>query len=261
MGIPHLIITRPQPEADRWVHDLARLDCPATSLPLIELTPLDQPALDQARTQPQRWHALMFVSPAAVHAFLATRDSEAALQQATTRCLATGPGTRKALLAHGIDPARIDAPPAQSPQFDSESLWQVIAPRNWSGCRVLIVRGDGAETTPDGTGRGRDWLATQFRQSGAEVDLLAAYHRHPPAADPALIRQIDAARTDGSVWVFSSSQAVSHLTRLVPGADWSRTPCICTHERIARTTRASGFVSIRLCRPTPQDLAVLCHAQ
>ena len=57
---------------------------------------------------------------------------------------------------------QIVEPPVDSPQFDSDALWPLLAARDWRGRRVLILRGDG----------GRDWLADTLRSSGAEVDTL-----------------------------------------------------------------------------------------
>ena len=101
----------------------------------------------------------------------------------------------------------------------------------------------------------------QLASSGAHVQQVAAYERRAPRWSESEQHQADQSIQDGSLWVFSSSEAVSHLAQLRPDADWSLTPCICTHERIAQTTRELGFIRILSCRPAVDDVAALCHAQ
>ena len=68
MALPRLIVTRPQPEADRWVEQLRAQGVQAQALPLIEIgpasLPADQQATAQARAQWQRYGAIMLVSGA-----------------------------------------------------------------------------------------------------------------------------------------------------------------------------------------------------
>jgi uroporphyrinogen-III synthase len=247
-----LIVTRPQPEADRWVQGFARSGLNARALPLIDIAQLRSAELELARSQLPQFQAVMFVSPAAVRAFFAQHVQLSTITN--TRFLATGPGTVRALKQAGVSPSWIDAPAVDSPHFDSEALWNTIAARGWAAEQVLIVRGQG-ET------HGRDWLATQFQEAGALVKFVLAYVRRPPDWTEQDRKIASQATTDGSAWLFSSSEAVLNLMRLMPDHDWSQVPCICTHERIAQTTRSLGFQRIALCRPTLQDVTTFCHAQ
>src|SRR6185369_1575872 len=95
---------------------------------------------------------------------------------AQTRAWSPGAGTCQALLAAGVAPQLVDAPPADAPQFDSETLWAQVASQVGRGDRVLIVRGGDAQ----GTGSGRDWLADQLLAAGAQVEFLVVYRRQPP---------------------------------------------------------------------------------
>ena len=62
------------------------------------------------------------------------------------------------------------------------------------------------------------------------------------------------ASNDGSVWCFSSSQALSFLTRLLPQQNWSVARCIATHARIAEAAQQVGFGKISLSRPLVADM-------
>lgn len=261
-----VIVTRVQPQAARWVKSLSdKFD--ALALPLIEVAPA--PDVQPVRNAGQRWTdfcAAMFVSSHAVHYFFKQNPTLTLLYKepvaTQTRAWATGPGTRSALLAQGIPQAFVDSPAADAGQFDSEALWQVVKGQVHSRGRVLIVRGDGAggedseaiEGGAPGAGVGRDWLAQRLERAGAEVDFVVAYQRAAPVWTPAERTLASTAATDGSVWLFSSAQALKHLSGLLPAQDWSAARALATHERIAQAARALGFGTVALARPALPDV-------
>jgi uroporphyrinogen-III synthase len=51
------------------------------------------------------------------------------------------------------------------------------------------------------------------------------------------------------LWLLSSSEAVGHLTRLAPGADWSASQALASHARIAASACALGFGRVREVAP------------
>lgn len=265
--LQRLIVTRPADEAADWVRRLQAAGWPAVALPLIRIgeprAPAARAALHQMRAQWAAFDALMFVSGAAVRHFFAGGALPPAVPGNRTRFWAPGPGTARALQAPlaalGLAPDRIDAPPADAEQFDSEALWPVVAPQLRAGLRVLIVRGASvveAAATGSSEGNGRDWLIRQCEQAGATVQTVAAYERHAPdwgADDRAVARQGQAA---GSVWLFSSSEALAHLLAGQPQADWSQAAALATHPRIAQRVRDAGFGQVLQTRPSFDD--VLC---
>jgi uroporphyrinogen-III synthase len=62
------------------------------------------------------------------------------------------------------------------------------------------------------------------------------------------------AATDGSVWLFSSAQALANLRRLLPGQDWSGARAVATHPRIAAAVRNAGFGVVCESRPVLAEL-------
>ncbi|MFO6420182.1 uroporphyrinogen-III synthase [Hylemonella sp. W303a] len=249
-----------------------------------------QRAWAQLEADAQRWQALMFVSANAVEGFCAARVGLAqplmsghhvdGFHADRPQAWATGPGTARALVAMGWSADRIVAPSEDAPQFDSEALWERVARRVDANSRVLIVRGadalDGPDT-PDATvmspqasggpadrarldspvaGVGRDWFAQRLRQAGAQVDFLVSYQRRAPrwAADSAPLSQARAAARDGTVWLFSSSEALRNLRMLLPDEDWRAARALVTHERIARAARETGFGDIEISRPALTDV-------
>ena len=267
-----VIVTRPETDAQAWLDAIQKAGHEAVYLPLIEIGPApDTQAVDLAWQQWPRWQAVMFVSAQAVRMFFAQRP-----MQPGPRYWATGPGTRQALIEAGVAAHYIDAPNADSAQFDSEALWQVVSPSLKKQVPVLIVRGneDALDSNPTLTanatasansnpsnnqpvnpqGVGRDWLAQQIIQAGASVEFVVAYSRRPPQWSAPQLEIAKQAAFDGSVWCFSSSQAVLHLQAQLPNVQWNKACCVATHARIAQTARDVGFVHVVQTRPVLSDV-------
>jgi uroporphyrinogen-III synthase len=248
-----LILTRPQREALEWVAAFTNAGMQAVALSLIEVGgPVDPSAVGQAWETLPSFDAVMFVSGNAVDHFFALKPSLSPVFTASsaikTRAYVTGPGSRSALLRHGVEESLIDAPDANAGQFDSEALWALVGKQVQAGMRVLIVRGVG-EDGLSAAGIGRDWFARQVTLQGAEVQFVVAYQRRCPvlsAADLALART---AASDGSVWVFSSSEAIANLQGLLPNQSWALAKAVATHPRIAQAARQAGFGVVCESRP------------
>ena len=246
-----LVLTRPEAEAPGWTQALTQAGHHVQCLPLLAFGPAPQSqALTQAWQTAHTFHAAMFVSSQAVRAFFDARP----LHQAwPARCWATGPGTRAALLQAGVDAAFIDMPPADAAQLDSEALWsvvshQVMSPRPGSSLSVLLVRGSDAHATQDAAGHGRDWLAQQLKAAGAQVAFVVAYQRLAPPWSDSDREQAMRAASDGAVWLFSSSQALQQLQRLMPSQNWSQARALATHPRIAAALSTQGWGQVATCK-------------
>lgn len=260
-----VMVTRPADETGDWVHRLRSAGWPAEGLPLIRIgEPRSASALAVLRRHRAHWadfDALMFVSGAAVRHFFAGQPLPPATPDNRTRFWAPGPGTARvlasALPALGLTADRIDAPPADASQFDSEALWPVVAPQLRAGMRILIVRGasvaDPSVATP-AQGNGREWLIRQCEQAGVAVQTVAAYERHAPdwsAPERELLRQ---GLATGSIWLLSSSEALDHLLAAAPQGDWSGVSALVTHPRIAERARQAGFGRVVQSRPAFDDV-------
>ena len=259
-----VIVTRPARDAQRWVSDLSALGLEALSLPLINIGPVDDSAdIARAWLHLDDYIGVMFVSGNAVDHFFESKPALAAAsigsEQSKTRAWAPGPGTADALIRWGVQPERVDMPPREAGQFDSEALWCVVAPQVHPGDRVLIVRGgDSASGGAGNAGVGRDWLAQRVTGQGAKLDFVVTYQRSSPTFSAQELALAHAGATDGSVWLFSSSEAVNHLTALLPGQSWLGARALVTHPRIAQVARAAGFGVVQQSRPLfPEVVASL----
>ena len=264
--LERLIVTRPAPEAAAWVDVLRGNGWPAQALPLIDIAPPDDER-DLATLQHWRRHwmqadAILFVSGAAVTHFFADAlaPADAAMR---TRFWAPGPGTarllKKAIAPWGWGAERIDSPPLEAAQFDSEHLWPVVSSQVEQGRLVLIVRGtSGRESpvqeVPGVAGHGRDWLIQQCLAAGAQVQGCVAYARRSPPLSTLDQGLLAAACGPDSAWLFSSSEALIPLQAQRPAAGWGHTTAIVTHPRIAAAARLAGFDRIVSTRPALDDV-------
>lgn len=263
---PRVLVTRPAPDAQHWVDQLQARGIDAGALPLIDIAGCDAGLLARVHQDcatPGHYRAVMFVSGNAVQFFF-TADARLA---PGTRAWAPGPGTARALQAAGVPAAQIDSPPQDAAQFDSEALWPVVGAQLHPGDRVLIVRGSQgdsagasaaaavAATAVAATGQGREWLADQVRLAGATLDYVAVYQRRAPQFSAAAEAMARAAAHDGTLWLFSSSEAIANLQRALPGTDWRQARALATHPRIAAAAQQAGFGYIQECRPSLGDVA------
>lgn len=254
-----VIVTRPQRDAQGWVQELSAAGLDVLALPLIEISAVADPApLHSAWQALDDYVGVMFVSGNAVDAFFAAQPEAFAswgvAAPGKARAWATGPGTRAALLRAGVDPAWIDAPAMNAAQFDSEALWQVVAAQVRPNSRVLIVRGTDGQAEGPAQGVGRNWFAQRVEAAGGLVDFVISYQRGLPRFSPAQCEVARSAATDGSVWLFSSSEAVANLQACLPGQDWGEARAVATHARIAAAAQAAGFGMVRESRPALADI-------
>ncbi len=249
-----MLVTRPAREAQAWVLALCERAHQAWSLPLIDIGPApDRQALDAARAALAQWQAVMFVSANAVQGLL----GEGLCWPQATRAWVTGPGTARALREAGVPAPSIDAPPADAGQFDSEALWAVAGAQVRPGHQVLIVRGGDA----GGQAAGRDWLASRLEAAGAQVRVVVAYLRALPVWSPEQQARALAGAADGSWWLFSSSEAIDNLGRLLPGQEWAQARALCTHPRIAQRALQAGFGRIEQVRPALEAVDSFLQSQ
>lgn len=237
-----VLVTRPLRDAQRWAQALAAHGFDALPLPLIDIAPVGAAPAAKALAD---YRAVMFVSGNAVNHFLTDAHVPFA-----SRAWAPGPGTRDALLDAGVQASLIDAPADDAAQFDSESLWQRVRTQVRPGDRVLVVRG----RDPQGRNAGRDWLARQIEAAGGQVEFVAVYERRMPQLDAVQHAVAQQAAGDGSVWLFSSSEAVANLRAVLPGQSWHKARAIATHPRIAQAARDAGFAVVCESRPALADV-------
>ena len=266
-----ILVTRPLHDAMPWVEAFRARGLLAEPLPLLAIGPCadeaSRQALIAARQRAQRgyYRAVMFVSGNAVQHFFAQNQplelDGQSLIATETRAWTPGPGTERALLEANLPASQIDGPSPDAAQFESESLWQNVHLQIRPGDRVLIVRGaspaaktQSTTSQPSTQGAGRDWLAAKLRDAGAEVEFLAVYERQLPLWSAQQLALAEQSAADGSLWLFSSSEAVANLQQLLPAQNWRSGLALTTHDRIASKALAAGFGRVLQSRPSLDDV-------
>jgi uroporphyrinogen-III synthase len=241
---PVVIVTRPEREAAAWSEGLQALGIRTESMPLIQINALqNSAALREIWTQVHSHLAVMFVSANAVRFFMAERPE--GLNVKACRAWSTGPGTQAALLACGWPADRIDSPAPEAQQFDSEALWALVSAQVTAAAMasttppasVLVVRGADAE----GQMAGRDWLTLQLTGAGVQVLQTVAYGRQPSVLSAQQKIRAQGSLTDGSWWLFSSSEAAIYLQQSCPELNLGQARALATHPRIAQKLLAAGW--------------------
>ena len=258
-----LLVTRPEPQASAWVDRLRALGVEAHALPLIAIhAPADPAPVRALWRQLRQARLLMFVSPSAVDWFFRLRP-EGSPWPDTTLAAAPGPGTAQALARAaqdaGLTPFQIVCPGEDAAQFDSESLWPLLQTMDWPGQSVWTISGGDRQDA-----KGRAWLGEQLRAQGAQVTPLLAYQRGAAQwhADQQALAQDATQHPHGHRWLFSSSEAIEHLTEtLVPAQSWHAATALATHPRIAERARLAGFGQVIQTRPTPEAVAGALRAE
>ncbi len=248
-----VLVTRPAAQAAVWVQRLQAQGIDAIALPLIDIVPPDDlaPVHDAWQALPQM-RLVFFVSPNAVLHFFAARPRVEPWPHGALAA-SPGPGTTRALQDAGVPATSIVEPAADAPQFDSETLWQQLAPHDWHGAQVLAVRGTS----------GRDWLADRLREAGATLQFVSAYRRTAPSlsiGEQQVLATV-LAQPEAHCWFFSSSEAIDHLATLAPEANWSDAHALVTHPRIAERARRLGFRRVDEARPALESVVACIQSR
>ncbi len=217
-------VTRPRKQSLKLLPLLTLAGAEVVALPLIEIAPpLDPAPLDEVLSRLDGFDLAVFVSPSALDSVMEqlSADWPAGLPVAVM-----GPGSAARARALGF--ARIIAP---SRQFDSAGLLQEPEMQALAGKRVIIFRGDG----------GNEAFPATLIERGAELTLVSAYRRLPPALDEASLRAQLAAGCDGLI--VSSSEAVQYLFNLAGDATRQQLQSVlyfAPHPRIVAALAAQG---------------------
>jgi uroporphyrinogen III methyltransferase / synthase len=165
-------VTRARAQASGLAARLRELGASVVVAPAVRAQPLPGPALD-----PSPYDLVCVTSPNAADGLFARllaggRDTRAL---AGARIASIGPGTTRALLAHGI------AAELEPQRFVAEGLIEALA--DVSSKRALIARARG----------GRELLRDALRARGIEVDVLELYETVVEPLDPATLARAVAA--------------------------------------------------------------------
>jgi uroporphyrinogen III methyltransferase/synthase len=190
-----VVVTRARAQASGLAATLRSLGATVVELPAIRIEPrIESEGVRAAAAAIGDYDLVCLTSPNGVNLLFEALDAAGrdarALSGATVAAI--GPGTARALAAHGI---AADVVPER---FVAEALIEALAGVEVEGKRVLVARAAAA----------RDVLPDALRERGAEVDVVALYETVREAPDDDAIEAAQAA----DYVTFTSSSTVKNLT-------------------------------------------------
>ncbi len=220
-----VLVTRPRHQAQSLRHMLREQGAAVVLQPVIEIEPPeDLEALDTELERLDRYDWIVFSSANGVSAVLDRLWGEGRDARAigTARIAAIGPGTERMLQRYAL---RADLVPSE---FRAEALADELAPEV-AGKRVLLIRAS----------RGREVLAEQLREAGADVEQVVAYRsRDVEQADPDVRLRLERGEID---WVTLTSSAIAHATVRLFGEALRGTRLASISPLTSETLRSLGF--------------------
>lgn len=222
-----VVITRPA-EQSRQLADLVQASGGTPILfPLLAIAPLqDYSACDAIIATLDRCDWAIFISTNAVQQGMPRLLQQYARPPVKLRFAAIGPSTAAELARFGV--AQVLTP---QHRFDSESLLALPEMQAVQGRRIMIFRGTG----------GRELLAEQLTERGAEVVFAECYRRINPQHETGTLQRLWQNRQLHAV-VVTSSEALRNLLDLTGSAEWLQaTPLYVNHRRIADLARSHGL--------------------
>jgi uroporphyrinogen-III synthase len=169
-----VLVTRPAHQADNFVDLVEEAGGVTIRFPVIEILPLELHEAEGSALQ-QNADCLIFISANAVRLGVAALNRLAPGKLASTRVMAIGQATAKALQEHGVTPDLVPPSP-----FNSEALLGMPEMQHISARRYLIIKGKG----------GREYLQEQLRARGGIVNTVDVYVRSKPVQSNEPLQQL-----------------------------------------------------------------------
>jgi uroporphyrinogen III methyltransferase/synthase len=190
-----VVVTRARAQASGFAATLRELGAEVVELPAIRIEPrIESEEVQDAIARIGEYALICLTSPNGVRLLfeaLAAAGLDARAFGGTT-IAAIGPGTARALAAHGFVAEVVPE------RFVAEALVEALEPVDVEGRRVLIARAAEA----------RDVLPDALRERGAEVDVVALYETVREELDPDAVELAQQA----DYVTFTSSSTVRNLT-------------------------------------------------
>jgi uroporphyrinogen III methyltransferase/synthase len=219
-----VVVTRARAQASGLAKTLRGLGANVVELPAIRIeSRIADPEVRAAADAIADYDLVCLTSPNGVkllfEALAAAGRDARALSGAIVAAI--GPGTARALAAHGI---AADVIPER---FVAEALVEALADVDVEGKRVLVARAAEA----------RDVLPDALRERGGEVDVVALYETVREAPDDAAV----AAAADADYVTFTSSSTVTNLTEALGDRFPARARIVSIGPITSATVREAGL--------------------
>lgn len=235
-----ILLTRPEGQVEPLAARLREQGAQVSHFPAIQITLIPPDSTAQALVEQATF--VIFVSTNAVRGLVASPNQLVQTVRNTSMIAAIGPATEAALKQAGLKPGATAPPP-----HNSEALLSNPFLRDLKHHRAIIVRGQS----------GREKLAKELRNRGAEVHYLEVYRRDPP--DRTLSFKETSGRFPDVICVTSAEIATNLRECIVPEEKNDLLGCvlIAGNARIATACRNLGYTALHGVADNPGDDAML----
>jgi uroporphyrinogen-III synthase len=227
----HILVTRPQHQADNLCRLIEQHEGIAVAFPTIEIIPAEnREATAATLANLQRFQWVVFISANAVNFALSAIDGKID-QFRKVRIAAIGRATARALQNAGL---AADLLPENG--SDSQALLAMPAMQAIAGQRMLIVRGMG----------GLESLGQELEKRGVIIDYLEVYKRVIPLADPAPVNDLLRDNLLDLITV-TSGEALENLLTMLGEKNRNpvfNVPLVVVSDRISHIAEDYGFKRI-----------------
>ncbi len=226
-----VLVTRPQPQAEKLARHLASYGADSTVLPMVEIKPLLTPGapLNALSDLSQFDKAIVISIPAADITLSLDLNHLNSMDWFTP-----GRSTARTLASAGISAT------CPNNDFTSEALLTLPPLQNVHGQRILLLKGEG----------GRDLLERELTKRGAKVVPEFLYQRVCPKYPAGTLVQIVASKGINAI-VATSSQIVTSLRSTIDleryESQLDDIPLLVPSPRVAVHATESGFNRVITC--------------
>lgn len=226
----NVLVTRPEHQAEKLCQQIEKQGWNAIRFPTIKIEGVDNSKFNQQMNRSIRYQWVIFISANAVQFALQKRQKFLKLI-GSAYVAAIGKATRNALFENEL---KVDLLPAT--QSNTEGLLATKEMNQVAGQAVLIVRGKA----------GRETLAKELVNRGAQVDYMQVYDRVLAEQDGELIEQM-LAKNKLHVITITSVEALMNLMKMVNRAfhqQLTKVALVVFSERIKNAAEELQFKQI-----------------
>lgn len=238
----HILVTRPQAQAELWAQRLRALGARVNVVPLLEIVPVSDDAQVQAVKNRilnfDLYRKAIFVSQNAVEHGVDWLENYWPQIPYGIDFFAVGETTSKQLQARGVQVT--DLVQSQTGAMTSETLLQSPALQSVEGEKILIFRGVG----------GRPHMGDVLSERGALVDYCELYERILPAESSSAFAHCLSSADSNLVVTLHSGEALENLQKIVrqmtvaPAQVMLNMQLLVPSQRILTQAHAAGFARV-----------------
>jgi uroporphyrinogen-III synthase len=238
----HIVVTRPQAQAESWAESLRILGAKVSVVSLLEIVPVSEEvqirAIKNCILDFDIYNKAIFVSQNAVEYGFEWLENYWPQLPSGIDFFAVGEITAKQLQERGVKVT--DLAQSQTGAMTSETLLQSPALQSVAGEKIIIFRGLG----------GRPHIGEVLSERGAQVDYCELYERLLPSESSQAFESLLKSNQDNLILVLHSGEALENLQKIVRQMTVNPQPIMVNidllvpSQRIYELAKTAGFTKV-----------------